>query len=167
MRSPIDKIVQSLSPGEKDILRAGLIAGWDTISFNRIDSIDDQIFPSSKKNIDKILHVLMNSNPALLERSHNGNCYRFSKIGSEIAKKIIQSVQPPNSPENNPLRIVNQYKGRGENNRMMREYASENNANFVKLNGQRCTFCNHSNIIFLKKGSMLLCQECFKNGRRF
>jgi len=151
----------------RDVLRAGLIAGWSLTSFNDKVSITDQIFNSTYQNLDKLLQDLMNFDPPLLERGPNGNFYRFSRIGSDVAKQIIINAEPPPSLGNNPQNIIRTYKGRGANNKEMKKYAESIGGNFVKTSSERCNFCNHSNSIFVGKGGRLLCQECFKEGKRF
>ena len=164
MQRQIDKIVEDLSFEMKDVLRAGLIVGWSMTTVKDKNTIINQIFDITNQNLDKVLQELMNFDPPLLERGPNGNFYRFSKIGSEVAKKIIMNAEPPPSSVNNLPTITRQYKGRGTNNKEMKKYAKSIGGNFVKTSSVRCNFCNHSNSIFVGKGGKLLCQECFKGG---
>lgn len=56
---------------------------------------------------------------------------------------------------------------RGENNRRMGEYADEVGGEFVIEKEERCSFCNHINSRFVRRGGSLLCQVCFGKGTRF
>jgi|ACXJ01.1.fsa_nt_gi hypothetical protein len=166
LETTVEKIINNLSAEEKDILRAALIVGWSLNSFKDKNSIVNQILDSTKKNLDALLQKLMNFTPPLVDRGPNGQNYRFTKIGSIVAKEIFS--QPASFPflTKKPLRIINPYPSPGEIDKAMKEYASNTGIKYVKLDPTRCSFCHHKNRMFLKKGDTLLCPECFKRGTR-
>jgi ribosomal protein S14 len=167
LESEIERITKNLSDGQKDVLKAGLLSGWSTQSFFSKESIEEQILDSTKSELDTIIQKLMNHSPPLLERAGNGSNFRFTKTGVTAAKEIMKNVESYPLTTEKTIKVVNSYIGRGKNNKAMKAYAVENGAEFVKLESNRCSSCGHANLIFLKKGSKLLCQECFRRGNRF
>lgn len=166
LESYIEKILHSLSDGQKDVLRSGLIAGWTTQSFGSKESITDQLLDPTRRNLDTLLQELMNYNPSLIERGPNGQKFKYSKIGANVAKEIIKNLETYPPSQEKSLRLVNPYTGRGENNKAMKTYADTSGVDFVKQHPARCSNCFHKNTVFIKSGSTLLCQECFKIGVR-
>ena len=166
LENDTEKIMNTLSDGQKDILRAGLIAGWSTQFFSSKDSIIDQVLDPTRRELDKLLQELMNYKPPLIERGPVGQNFRFSKIGAYVAKAILKNIVPYLTSKKPLLTIVNSYSGRGGNNKAMKDYADLLGWSFVKQDPARCSKCHHKNTVFIKSGSTLLCQECFKRGVR-
>ncbi len=167
LESDIEKITRALSDKQKDVLKAGLISGWSTQFYSPKEYIKDQISDSSGKELDAIIQGLMNFKPHLLERGVDGSNCKFTKMGASVAKEIMNSVEPYVPPTTKPIRIVNPYTGKGENNKAMIAYAQEHRLKHVRSESKRCNFCGHGNLVFIKKGGKLLCQECFRNNVRF
>lgn len=161
----LENILKNLSLEQRDFLLAGMINNWNYEYYLPLDSLKDQILQETEKCFDEVVYQLLNHGPPLIEKKPGEELYKFTKIGTGVALLIFNEPTPPPA---NPLKIGST-KGihRGVNNGQMRKYASEIGATVGRIDNERCNFCTHSNVYYIKKGSMLLCQECFANGRRF
>lgn len=162
-----EDIETRLTAEQIDVLRASLICGMSLNNYCSRDTIETQIFEETRVNLKNIISSLIIFNPPLIEGWEEEESYHFTVWGAEVAKYIIRTPRTTYAKKEIIQEIPKVRIGRGDNNRLMIEYAEQNNCTYVKTEPRRCTYCNHKNEFFIKKGANLICQICFSRGKRF
>lgn len=141
---------------------AGALLGKAKTLKDITDQLPDDLLPG----VADVIAELMNSNPPILARDHTGDRFSLTRDGMLVMQRALLKAAPEN--EKPPVSVgTRPLSGRGLNNVRMRDYAEKADVSLWVQDDQRCSFCGHTNSHGVRKGSMRLCQECFKKGTRF
>lgn len=164
----IDELLASLgSEGEWVVsvaLHQGGLGYWGS-GWVPLDVLVEENFSGREERASETIHRLSGDEVPIFEQRRNK--VRFTEIGYRVAVRLKEALKEDPLPD--PIRegdheiLVDARpsdRGRGERNRSMQAYAEEVGGTFHQ-GMNRCSFCNHHNEYFVKRGGGLLCQRCY------